>query len=475
MTDLLNPFLLFPALAVVALIYYIVPARQRWIVLLAASYAFYYFLAGWAVLVLLAVTLLNYGLGFVLGSNPRGKNERGCFMGWNSTQPCIHSYFSNMLAEIPQLSATFTGKLLLPLGMSFFTLQNISYLVDVSRGLIPPERHFGRFAVFMAFFPKVASGPIERGKKLLPQLQSPGQFYKGDLVEGLRQIVFGLVKKLVIADHLAVLVNQVFGEVGTYNGFPVLLALLFLSFQIYLDFSGYSDIAIGTARLFGIRLTNNFDRPYLSADIVEFWNRWHLSFSTWLRDYLFFPLRRFFLKREENLHVLSLMLPPLLTMLFSGAWHGVGWTFLLWGVYHAIFYIASILWRQSDRGRKLGASSKGRWLQIPLNFLVVTFGWLLFRMGSLADVRLSLFTIFNGKFINFPFRGTALELEVYLGFLMILLVVAWEVYAEGHGKLDAFRGLPTWARWTAYTLLLLALSIYGTFGYTENPFVYFAF
>ena len=341
--DYLNPVILIPALAILCAIYTIVPAKFRWLVLLSASYAFYFWIGSWAVLILVLLTLVNYFLGLRIERSERSESSQsgtarkllilGIFI--NLVSLIFFKYGDSLFFPQNSLSALndpVSRRILLPLGMSFYTLQNIAYLLDVSKKLIPAERHLGVFATFIAFFPKVASGPIERGKKLLPQLHSMNTATSQDIILGFRQVIFGLFKKLVIADRLAIIVNQVFGSNGTYNGLPVVYAILFLAFQIYFDFAGYTDIAIGAARLFGIELSINFKRPYLATDVADFWNRWHLSFSTWLRDYIFYPIRRFLLKRQADSRTISMILPPLVTMLLSGAWHGAGWNFIAWGL-----------------------------------------------------------------------------------------------------------------------------------------------
>ena len=333
--DYLNPLILFPALAFLALMYYLIPSSWRWALLLLASYAFYFWIGSWSIYILLAATLINYSLGLILGKVEPGYKKGLLITGiiLNLAILLFFKYSTSFVADTSWLMAfleSTSGQILAPVGLSFFTLQNISYLVDVYKGLLPIEKHAGIFALHMAFFPKVLAGPVERGKSLLPQLHNLPGFDRQNVYQAIPLILFGLFKKVVMADRLALYVDKVFSEAGKNQGAPVWIGLIFLSFQIYLDFAGYTDIALGTARLFGIRLTHNFLRPYLSENIVEFWNRWHLSFSTWLRDYIFFPLRRYFVRlTDKSTGFLALVIPPLITMLASGIWHGVGWTFVL--------------------------------------------------------------------------------------------------------------------------------------------------
>lgn len=475
--DYLNPVLLLPALALLCALVYLIPARLRWVLLLAASYAFYFWIGKWAILVLAALTVLNYFLAIVIEKSGSARAKTLLILGilLNVAALALFKYGNVLSTLAGQAGQSTSLKLLLPLGMSFFTLQHIAYLVDVKKRLIPAERNIGIFATFMAFFPKIASGPIERGKKLLPQFHHPRQVDSNEVLLGFRQVVFGLFKKVVIADRLALVVNQVFDNVGTYNGITILYAMLFLTFQIYLDFSGYTDIALGAARLMGIELTPNFKRPYLATDVAEFWNRWHLSFSTWLRDYIFYPLRRALLQHQRSAAVLALVLPPLVTMLLSGAWHGVGWNFIAWGLYHAVFYIIS-LWVKDFR--KLHPP---RWpgllkaVDILVNFLVVSVGWVIFRLDSFAQIKRLFSSITWSNFINSPFRRNSFEFDFEFGLLFIALVVIWEVLQEvTRGRFDLDK-LPAGVRWVGYFLILLAITTLGVFDYTGNPFIYFKF
>ena len=342
-TDYLNPLIFIPIILLLALIYYLIPRNYRWILLLVASYAFYFIIGTWSILVLFFSTLANYLIGLVLDSR-RSRNRLILSIGitLNVLILVFYKYIFYVLSPSSFLFSiinTSEGKVIFPVGLSFFTLQNISYLIDTSKGLFRAERNFGIYATYLAFFPKVLSGPIERGKKLIPQLIEPDLFNSENIFIGARLILFGLFKKIVIADRLSIFVNEIFNKPGTYQGVIVIVGLIFLSFQIYLDFSGYTNIALGIARIFGIELTENFKRPYLSTNIVEFWNRWHLTFSTWLRDYIFYPVRRFLIRKAgQSIGFLSLVIPPVVTMFISGLWHGTGWTFVIWGLYHALFY-----------------------------------------------------------------------------------------------------------------------------------------
>jgi D-alanyl-lipoteichoic acid acyltransferase DltB (MBOAT superfamily) len=478
--DYLNPLILFPALALLALVYYLLPARWRWGWLLLCSYAFYFWISSWSILILLVSTTLNYALGLGLGKGDPARKKPLLITGivLNLFILFLFKYFNSLLAGsslLTTLSETTGGQLLVPVGISFFTLQNISYLVDVFKGIQPAERNAGIFALYHAFFPKVMAGPIERCRLLLPQLHSPLPFEHQNIYEALPLILFGLFKKVVIADRLALYVDKLFNEVGLNKGAPVWYGLVFLSFQIYLDFAGYTDIALGVARLFGIKLTPNFKRPYLSENIVEFWNSWHLSFSTWLRDYIFFPLRRYFVRlTDKSTGFLALIIPPLVTMLASGIWHGTGWTFVLWGLYHAVFYIGAVLVR-SRQGSGVQRPAWRRGLNILFNFVVITFGWILFRAESLTAAWIlfkSIFT-FNISVADFMEHLFSVDFLLVRGF--VLLVIAVEIFLEVRGKKFDFSRSAWWLRWLVYLFLVLCITILGVYPQGGNPFVYFRF
>jgi alginate O-acetyltransferase complex protein AlgI len=272
-------------------------------------------------------------------------------------------------------------QVILPVGISFYTFQTLSYSIDIYRKELKPTKDFIAFAAFVSFFPQLVAGPIERARSLLPQIESKRIFESGDAKQGIRLIIWGLFKKVVIADTCAVHANELFANYGDYGGLALMLGALYFAFQIYGDFSGYSDIAIGTARLFGIRLMTNFKTPYFSRNIAEFWRRWHISLSTWFRDYVYIPLggsRSGKWKSVRNTFVIFLV---------SGFWHGANWTFLVWGGIHAILFLPLLL---GGLNRKYTDDihywPSGREVMGMMGtFSVVVVGWVFFRSNSLAD------------------------------------------------------------------------------------------
>jgi D-alanyl-lipoteichoic acid acyltransferase DltB (MBOAT superfamily) len=280
-------------------------------------------------------------------------------------------------------------RLVLPLGISFFTLQAISYIIDTYRGVPRPEKHLGRFALFMAFFPHLTAGPIARANHLLPQFYEPHSPNYEDIVTGLQRMAWGFFKKLVIADRLALLVDRVYGEPSSYSGIVLIVATYAFAFQIYCDFSGYADIAIGAARVMGFHLQENFQQPYHAQSVVDFWRRWHISLSSWLRDYIFYPISRVLHRSRMNFNgSLSLILPPMVTMLACGLWHGTAWTFIIWGALHGLFLVIAVLstrWKNRLRLPFTLPAHISTGLKIFLTFNLVSFAWIFFRASSLSD------------------------------------------------------------------------------------------
>ncbi len=466
----LNPVFFFPVILLFCLIYYLLPSRYRWIMLLLISYAFYFLLAKGLILVLVALTFANYFLGKWIEKHTH-KIRLSLLLSALLVNLFPLFFFKVFSAGL----IAGVGTILLPIGLSFYTLQNLSYVIDIYKGILEAEHHLGHFAVFIGFFPKILAGPIERGKDLIPQIKQEHPYQRDDIYHGLRLISIGMFKKFVIADRLALFVNEVFAVPGTYQGVTLILAVIFLAFQIYLDFSGYSDIALGTARLFGFELTQNFKLPYLSENIAEFWNRWHVSFSSWLRDYIFYPLRRWLIKfTGKSLSLPALVLPPLFAMLASGIWHGTGLTFIIWGLYNAFFYILVVLWRV--RRKPIQKSSKvGKVLRIIITFGILCGGWIIFRSKSIHDALVTYRSIFV-KVTTFKQILQNISIEnFYLSIILVLLVIIWEIWSAHEGGTSLLSQLPSGLRWCFYFLILTGITLLGVYPMISNTFVYFRF
>lgn len=322
-------------LPIVFLLYWSIPKNKQWILLLISSYYFYMSWNVKYVFLILLTTVVSYACGILLGWTESVKKRRfilGCALFICLGILFLFKYFNFFTSTFCGVIQVFsiplhpiTLNLLLPVGISFYTFQTLSYVIDVYQGKIQPEKHFGIYATFISFFPQLVAGPIERSENLLPQIRREHCFSYEEATYGLRQMLWGFFKKIVIADTLAYYVDMVYDMPYSYNGASLLIVSVFFSFQIYCDFSGYSDIAIGTARLFGIRLMTNFKSPYFSESITEFWRKWHISLSTWFRDYVYIPLggnRKGKIRKYVN---------TLITFLLSGLWHGANGTYVFWG------------------------------------------------------------------------------------------------------------------------------------------------
>ena len=358
--------------------------------------------------------------------------------------------------------------LILPVGISFYTFQALSYSIDVYKGKLAPTRDIVQFFAFVSFFPQLVAGPIERATNLLPQFGKPRQFEYETGIDGMRQILWGLFKKMVVADNCAIYVDKVFSTYQTQSGSTLLLAAVFFAFQIYGDFSGYSDIAIGTAKLFGIKLMRNFNVPYFSRDIAEFWRRWHISLTTWFRDYVYIPLG------GSRCSKAKIIRNTFVIFLLSGFWHGANWTFIAWGAYHALLFLPLILLGKNRRYRDTVA--EGRWLpsikelgQMLLTFILVLFGWIIFRSETIGQAWLYLCRIFDNSFISMPFLYIGTKRTVL--FSMIMLLVEWGFKDKEHAlsfKIKCPRLIPIAA---CYMLIIAILE----FAPSSQSFIYFQF
>lgn len=354
-----------------------------------------------------------------------------------------------------------TLRLALPVGISFYTFQSLSYTIDVYRGKMRATYDSAAFFAYISFFPQLVAGPIERATNLLPQMLCPRKFDYSQGVDGLRQILCGFFKKMVVADNCAIAVNLIWDNMHEHSALTLVLGMVLFSFQIYGDFSGYSDIAIGTARLFGIRLSDNFRLPYFSRSVAEFWRRWHISLMSWFRDYVYIPLggsRCSRLKRCRNTFVVFLL---------SGLWHGANWTFVLWGGYCALLFVPQLLSGKSNKER----NPVPAWTDIPriiLTFILITVGWVLFR----ADTAVLAFSYFEAVAFSLA-KGSALAIsvgKVALLWCVVLIVMEWLQRDKRH--ILQFHSLPSFARLAVYYVMLFAIVFFHG---EEQTFIYFQF
>lgn len=362
--------------------------------------------------------------------------------------------------------------IILPVGISFYTFQALSYSIDIYKQKLKPTHDVVQFFAFVSFFPQLVAGPIERATNLLPQFARPRTLDYGKAVDGMRQILWGFFKKIVVADNCASYVNQVFDTYQDQNGSTLLLAAILFSFQIYGDFSGYSDIAIGTARLFGIGLMRNFNFPYFSRDIAEFWRRWHISLTTWFRDYVYIPLG------GSRVSKWKVVRNTFIIFLVCGFWHGANWTFIAWGVFHALLFLPLILFGTNRKYTNTVAEGKllpsiKEFGQMLFTFMLVVFGRIIYRTETIGDAWDYIGKIFSGSLLSIPLlSGMGMTLCCLLIGIPMLVVVEWLQRTKQHGLDIGFvhkKGL----RVAFYYMLIGILVLYGNNG--GNQFIYFQF
>lgn len=476
-------FLLFFPL--VATAYFLIPHRWRWIWLLGASYFFY---ASWNpkyIVVLLAMTAIGYVSGRLLEQQTLSGTRRfilslGLLASLGTLFFFKYSDLSNhaIHAISDRLGVAFGVYFVLPLGLSYFTFQTVSYVLDVYRGTVRAERHAGLYALFISFFPQITAGPIVRTNQLLPQLRTVHSPDYELIVSGLQRMAWGFFKKLVIADRLALMVNMVYSNPTAYTGIALILATYAFAFQVYCDFSGYADIAIGAARVLGFQLPENFQQPYYAQSIPEFWRRWHITLYDWLRDYIFYPLSR--LLRRSGLtsdNLLVLGLPPIFTMLASGLWHGTNWTFLVWGGLHGIFMVSSVLWGRANITLPFSLPPRVvNGLSIFFTFNLVCFAWIFFRANSVSDALYIVQHLFVGANIDRSIFDL-MPLGWYDWSIALLAIIIMEVVHYVQRRYGSLRQVllrqPIWLRWSAYYALVLLIFMFGKLGAGE--FIYARF
>jgi D-alanyl-lipoteichoic acid acyltransferase DltB (MBOAT superfamily) len=397
--------------------------------------------------------------------------------------PFITQNLNILLKQIAPGTTVPVSKAIIAIGVSYFIFQAISYLIDIYLEIETPERHYGHFALYMAFFPKLLQGPIERGGDLLPQFKIPYVFNYDNLRGGMLLFAIGLLKKVVIADRLAMMVNPVFDNVHAYKGFPLLLATYYYSLQIYFDFSGYTDMALGTALMFNITLTQNFNNPYFATSIADFWRRWHISFSRWILDYIFKPLQMSW----RNWGSWGAALALIITFTVSGIWHGASWGFVVWGVLHGIYMATSIIYKpyQKRIHKLLGINTKSfgyRCFSAFIIFNLVSIAWIFFRVSSISEAFYIIVNILVASYqsiYSISLHKTFMLLTTFefnkpiVDNLIIIIMLYFVYLSEKHNIVTVILRKNIFIRWAYYYLLLFSLSI---FSFTDNyKFIYFQF
>lgn len=482
-------------LPIVFFIYWALPQKYRWIVLLISSYYFYMSWNVKYVVLILFTTGVSYASALLL--HKFKERSKRLVITALAVTACLlvlffFKYFNFAQTTLVRVLQSFaitihpmTLALMLPVGISFYTFQTLSYVIDVYKGDVEPEKNFFKYAAFVSFFPQLVAGPIERTGNLLPQIDCEHHFTYEKGSEGLRLMAWGFFKKLVLADNLAVLVDAVFDDVTEYSGFALVLAVLFFTLQIYCDFSGYSDIAIGTAKLFDIDLMTNFHSPYFSTSIKEFWRRWHISLSSWFRDYVYIPLGGNRVSRARNIWNL------MVTFTLSGLWHGAAFTYIIWGAAHGFMQsVENLLFPKKKRvsGSEHNADSfstrkepvRGSiiwWVRVLIVFVLVSAAWCFFRANSCREAVWIFMHMMDGMKhpLSYLKNGIAAMDYKLMGQLLIPLALlgVYDYVALEQNPLMLIHKMPAAVKNTIYAAFLLMVLLLASFNSQE--FVYFQF
>lgn len=468
---LFNSFAFLIFFPLVCLVYFLLPYKYRWVFLLGASYYFYMNWQPVYALLIFASTVITYLAGIKIEITSEKKRKKlyllisllinfgvlFLFKYYNFINGSIFAVLDAVGIRWPMPNFD----LLLPVGISFYTFQAVGYSIDVYRGDLKAEKHFGIYALFVSFFPQLVAGPIERAKNLLGQFKVEHHFNYARAVLGLRQMLWGFFMKLCIADRVALYVNAAFNNVDNHNGTTLLLASVLFAFQIYCDFGGYSNIAIGAARIMGFDLMKNFERPYFATSVQDFWRRWHISLSTWFKDYVYIPLggnRVGFSRHLFNLFI---------TFLLSGMWHGANWTFFVWGSLHGFFLICGVLRKKYLPNIKLFSLFQ-LILNVSATFALIVFAWVFFRANNIEDA----FEVIQKIITN---QGSLFIDYKTLFYSMIGVIILFiKDFADEYSSTPCFLESRHIAiRWSSYLFLILLILLIGVFD--GGQFIYFQF
>lgn len=475
-------FLVF--FVVVTGLYFLLPHRFRWFLLLAASCFFYMFFKPVYIFILFGTIIIDYYAGIKLEEIQDQKKKKFFlilslianigvlvvfkyfnFINENISQVLVHVGVQN---PIPFL------KILLPIGLSFHTFQAMSYTIEVYRGNQKAERHFGIYALYVMFYPQLVAGPIERPQNIIHQFRIQHNFEYANVSAGLKLMLWGFFKKLVIADRLAIGVDEVYNHLDSYTGIALILATVFFAIQIYCDFSGYSDIAIGAAKIMGFTLMVNFNRPYASRSISEFWTRWHISLSSWFKDYLYIPLG------GNRVKVSRLYFNLFIVFIISGLWHGASWTFIIWGALHGIYLIFALITKNigvriSDFFKKLKLSFLVNAFNIGFVFALITFAWLFFRAKTSHDAFYVVKHLLDIHSINMA-KDIYLNIGQDFFVTSIFVIFFMEVvqYINSNYRNLLFKHPSVIVRWGFCISLIIMICVFGVY-HNDSEFIYFQF
>ena len=479
MNLLFNSFEYLIFLPIVALIFFLLAPKYRWILLLGASYYFYMSWKAEYALLILFCTTINYFAAILIDKQESKAKKKLIltidlilsfgvlffykYLGFLTENINVALDLFNSSINLPDF------EILLPVGISFFTFQTLSYTIDVYKGDTQVERHFGIFALFVSFFPQLVAGPIERSGNLLHQFHTEKRFDMPRAVNGLRMILWGLFKKIVIADNLAVVVNSVYNNLGEHSGISLIIATVAFALQIYGDFSGYSDIAIGSANIMGFKLMKNFDRPYFSKSTGEFWRRWHISLSSWFRDYVYIPLG------GSRCGKFRCFLNNMITFTLSGLWHGANWTFIIWGAINGLYVSLSRLtrdFRAKISGKIFKKDVLHNLFRVFVTFCLICFSWIFFRANSIGDAFYVITHIFPLNFggIFESFSGY----QIISCSFLALIFAGISYFSRNDNKISRFFYRHRSFRYACYLTLFVLIMMFGV-TVNETAFIYFQF
>lgn len=479
-------FIIF--LLILFIAYYSTGSKYRWIVLLVASFVFLTYANIIYIVPIFLSTVSSYFIGIAISRTDHPKKKKSLLamnVLINVTMLISLKYVAvgsllDDIVGVRTFSASSTIGSVIFLGISFYTLQAIGYTIDTYYGRLKPEKNFGIFALYISFFPKLTAGPIERAKNLIPQLHKQIRFNYQDVRTGLQRILWGLFKKIVIADRLALIVDNVYKTPESFQGINLLIAVFFFSIQIYVDFSAYTDIALGTAKVFGYNLSENFQFPYFAASIREFWQRWHISLTSWFRDYLYLPLG------GNRVTAVRWYFNIMIIFLVSGLWHGSGFTFLIWGGLHGALYLGS------DRlGKLIGKfvpnmqkeSAIFYYFCVLSTFSLVTFAWIFFRANSIEQAFYIIQHMFDGTgtfLLNIDNIGYirsvigqlgVTQQDMYIIVCGVMLIFLIEYFQYRKPLLASIDRYPLYVRWSIYYALTVSIMFFGAFN-SAQQFIY---
>jgi alginate O-acetyltransferase complex protein AlgI len=469
---LFNSFQFVIFFIIITIAYYFLNHRYRWFLLLIASCYFYMAFIPIYILILGVTILLDYFVGLTLETVPSHYRKPVLIISLiaNIGILAFFKYYNffihNLTTLLDQFSISYDLQLvsiILPLGLSFHTFQAMSYTIEVYRKSVKAERHFGIYALYVMYYPQLVAGPIERPQNLLYQFHSKIKFKLDDIKDGLIQMAWGFFKKIVIADRLALLVDFVYNDETNQNGLSLIVATCFYSFQIYCDFSGYSDIGIGASKVMGIRLMKNFDNPYLSRSISEFWKRWHISLSTWFKDYLYIPLG------GNRVPIKRFYFNLFLVFVISGLWHGASWTFIIWGALHGSYLIFALIKKRlyHNLGFKINLNLLiFKIIDVVVVFILVSFAWIFFRSFNISwalNIINEIIHTSTNDTLNMPFNWVEFYFCIFLISLLILIEknITYLLFSSRY-----------WF-YLKFSVLILLVYLIGVFN--ENQFIYFQF